>query len=212
MPPELKVRLRKHFTRRLQHASISAVQSEDIYAGLPMSLQVEVSAHTNRHLVGAASVLRGCSTAFLDRLSSVLREREVEAEAVLYRAGEACLELLFIASGTIELHSSELGGARADADDGAAGALRAPELAATPDTLGEVPFVYRVRYLQTARVSRGSGALLFALSAHSYAELLKTFPGEEDTLMDNAMRHFHGRTPPPPASARRARCAYRRAR
>jgi hypothetical protein len=64
-----------------------------------MRLQMEVAAHANRHVVGQVTLLRGCMPGFLDWLSSVLRERELEADTVVFRSGEACKELLLIASG-----------------------------------------------------------------------------------------------------------------
>lgn len=83
---------------RLKDASISSVTDEQIYDMMPVSLQIEVSMHTNRALVGELSLLRGCSETFVDRLSSLLRERTVEPETFLFRTGDVCKELFIIES------------------------------------------------------------------------------------------------------------------
>jgi hypothetical protein len=182
VPTELKDRMTKFFQERLQHASLSSVDAEDIYSGLPIPLQMEVAAHTNRALVGACSLLRGCLPGFLDRLSSALRERELEAETVIFRSGDACKELMLIASGSIETVEDGEGG-RGD-ESGA-------ELLGPGDTLGEVPFVFGIRHFKSARVGR-SKAAAFTLATEAYRELLKSFPAQEDVIMDNTMRQYDG--------------------
>ncbi|KAG8469193.1 hypothetical protein KFE25_007711 [Diacronema lutheri] len=182
VPNELKERMTKFFQQRLQHASLSSVDADDIYAGLPIPLQMEVAAHTNRALVGACSLLRGCLSGFLDRLSSALRERELDAETVVFRSGDACKELLLISAGVIETADDDEDGR---AEEGGMVALGAG------DTLGEVPFVFGIRHFKTARVGR-TKASAFTLTVEAYRELLKSFPAQEDVIMDNTMRQYDG--------------------
>jgi ankyrin repeat protein len=180
VPAELKDRMMKHFQQRLQHASLSAISADDIYDGLPIPLQMEVAAHTNRALVGSVQLLRGCAAGFLDRLSSALRERELDAETVVFRAGEACKELLLLASGSVE--------AQEEADKDGDGAI---EVLGPGDTLGEVPFVFGIRHFKTARVGCVK-AMAFGLSSAAFKELLKSFPSQEDVIMDNTMNGHEG--------------------
>ena len=103
VPAELKAHVEGFFHARLRDASFSSVRDEDIANAMPIALQIEVSRHTNRQLVGEAKLLRGCSDAFMDRLSSLLRERALEPETQLFREGEVCKELFFVESGSVEL-------------------------------------------------------------------------------------------------------------
>mmetsp|Transcript_2910 Transcript_2910/g.7351 ORF Transcript_2910/g.7351 Transcript_2910/m.7351 type:complete len:1774 (+) Transcript_2910:107-5428(+) len=181
VPVELKQRMTKYFQERLQHTSLSSISSEQIYLSLPIPMQMEVSAHTNRNLVGGCDLLRGCSNGFLDRVSSTLRERELDADTVIFRVGEACKELIIIATGEVET-----------VDDGAESGESGIEILGQGDALGGVAFVFGLRYFKTARVTSTKKANVYTLSSDSYRELLKTFPSQEDIMMDNAFHQYEG--------------------
>ena len=134
VPKELKQRLTRFFQQRFKSTSLSAVPADVIYRGLPMELQIEVSKHTNRAVIEAARILRGCSAGFVDRLSSLLQERTPEAESVIFRTAEACKELIFVASGVIELYDDHQPGEEASIT----------ETRSFGETLGDVPFVFQV--------------------------------------------------------------------
>jgi len=178
VPIELKERMRAYFIARIQSASsISAISGDDIYSQLPVSLQMDVAAATSRPLVGAAPLFFDCSPGFLDRLAAMLGERSIEAETSIFRAGEACGELIIVASGTIEVY--------ADAEDD-----NAVEMCTRGTIVGTVPFAFGIRHIQNARVSKDAGATVFYLTTGAYKELLKAFPRQEDFIMENAMRAF----------------------
>ena len=134
VPKELKQRLTRFFQQRFKSTSLSAVPADVIYRGLPMEVQIEVSKHTNRAVIEAARILRGCSAGFVDRLSSLLQERTPEAESVIFRTAEACKELIFVAAGVIELYDDHQPGEE----------LAITETRSFGETLGDVPFVFQV--------------------------------------------------------------------
>jgi len=181
VPADLKHRMIKFFQQRLQHTSLSSVDSLTIYNSLPVPMQMEVAAHTNRALLGACDLLRGCSAGFLDSLSSALREREVEADTVVFRVGEACKELFVVASGELET-TQETG----DEEEGGGSQVHG-----SGSALGGLSFIFGLRHLTNCRVTNKK-AFLFTLSVDGYKELMKTFPSQEDILMDNAMTQHEG--------------------
>jgi CRP-like cAMP-binding protein len=200
---ELKASVEAYFHSRLKHASFSSVRDEDIAASMPIALQIEVSKHTNRTLVGEAALLRGCSDAFLDRLSSLLRERALEPETQLFREGDACKELYLIESGFIELTSSVGGLAAGPGSDGGGGSggggdPRAEQqdeqlvVAVSGETVGEISFIFGIRHFRNGRTASGCETNVFVLTADNYRVLLKSFPQQEDRVMDNAMFQFDG--------------------
>ena len=210
VPAELKAHVEGFFHARLRDASFSSVRDEDIAGMMPIALQIEVSRHTNRHLVGEAKLLRGCSDAFADRLSSLLRERTLEPETMLFREGEACKELLLVESGSVELwHGSDTpggsGGADDDDDDDDL------QLAVAGDTVGDLAFVFGIRHFNSGRTASDVETRVFVLSNESYRILLKTFPMQEDKVMDNAMLQYDGMRTPPRAHSTRAPVPQRRA-
>lgn len=83
--------------------SLSAIPPDVIFNGLPMELQVEVAAHTNKAVVDAAALLRGTSEPFAERLAAMLQLRHLDADTVLHRTAEACTELVFVAAGAVEV-------------------------------------------------------------------------------------------------------------
>ncbi|KAJ1634160.1 hypothetical protein T492DRAFT_837040 [Pavlovales sp. CCMP2436] len=186
VPAELKTHVESFFQARLRDASFSSIRDEDIANAMPIALQIEVSKHTNRQLVGEAKLLRGCSEAFVDRLSSLLRERSIEAETTLFREGEVCKELYFLESGSIEQYNAAVDGKdnMAEDDDNM--------LATAGDTVGELAFVFGVRHFASGRTVPELEAHVFVLSLESYKVLLKTFPQQEDKVMDNAMLQYDG--------------------
>lgn len=145
-----------------------------------MELQIEVSTHTKRTVIEAVAILRGCSQGFVDRLSSLLQERSPEAGSVLFRTADACKELIFIAACAIELYDDPL----PDEEPVAF------ETASFGETLGDVPFVFNVRHVHNARTAADIETSMFVLLSAAYVELLKTFLGVHDTIMENAI-HKH---------------------
>jgi hypothetical protein len=104
VPVELKRRLAIFFRRRLDSSLLSSVPPASVYHELPMALQIDVASHTNGAVVKASPLLRNCSSSFIDRLYSLLRERTIESGTVIFRTAEACRELLFVASGSVEIY------------------------------------------------------------------------------------------------------------
>lgn len=184
VPAELKAQVESFFHLRLRDASFSSVRDEDIAAAMPIALQIEVSKHTNRGLVSEAALLHGCSDAFMDRLSSLLRERAIEPETLLFREGDVCKELFFVESGTIELSSGAIG--RGDDEDADF------TLAIAGDTVGELAFVFGIRHFRNGRSASDVETHVFVLNTDSYRVLLKSFPQQEDKVMDNAMQQYDG--------------------
>lgn len=88
---------------RVQATSLSAIPPEAVFNGLPMELQVEVAAHTNKAVVDAAALLRGTSQPFAERLAAMLHLRQLDAETIIHRTAEACTELIFVAAGVVEV-------------------------------------------------------------------------------------------------------------
>ncbi|KAG8464917.1 hypothetical protein KFE25_012280 [Diacronema lutheri] len=182
VPKELKQRLTRFFQQRFKSTSLSAVPADVIYRGLPMEVQIEVSKHTNRAVIEAARILRGCSAGFVDRLSSLLQERTPEAESVIFRTAEACKELIFVASGVIELYDDHQPGEEASIT----------ETRSFGETLGDVPFVFQVRHVHNARAAPDVETRMFVLLSAGYVDLLKTFPGMHDIVMENAIHQHEG--------------------
>ncbi|KAG8465012.1 hypothetical protein KFE25_012375 [Diacronema lutheri] len=180
VPKELKKRLTRFFQQRFKSTSLSAVPADVIYRGLPMEVQIEVSKHTNRAVIEAARILRGCSAGFVDRLSSLLKERAPEAESVIFRTAEACKELIFVAAGVIELYDDHQPGEE----------LAITETRSFGETLGDVPFVFQVRHVHNARAAPDVETRMFVLLSTGYVDLLKTFPDMHDIVMENAI-HQH---------------------
>jgi hypothetical protein len=104
VPTALKDEIEAFFHARLQKASLSSIRDEHVYGGLPIALQIEVSTVINRSLVAGASVLRGCSDGFLDRLSAMLVEVRIEPETIVFRTNEACRELFIIQTGAVDVY------------------------------------------------------------------------------------------------------------
>ena len=183
VPLELKLQIESFFHTRLKDASLSSVRDEDISGAMPIALQIEVSKHTNRGLVGEAKLLSGCSDSFLDRLSSLLRERAIEPETQLFRVGDVCKELIFVESGAIEL---------LDSDTTEDGLVEEVIVAIAGDTVGQLSFVFGIRHFKHARTATEVETRVFTLSYDNYRMLLKTFPEQEDRIMDNAMLQYDG--------------------
>lgn len=182
VPDGLKAQVESFFRAQLRDASLSSVRDEDITAAMPIALQVEVSRHTNRTLVGEAKLLRGCSDAFMDRLSSLLRERTLEPETLVFNAGDVCRELLLVESGGIELTT---------ADNGAEGGGE-EELVGPGNTLAELSFVFGLRHFARGVSVSEVETRVFSLSHSQFRDLIKTFPQQEDLVMDNAMMQHDG--------------------
>lgn len=180
VPKTLKQRLKRFFQQRFKSTSLSSIPPETIFKGLPMELQTEVSKHTNRAVIEAAAILRGCSSGFIDRVSSLLQERLLEAESIVFRTAEACKELIFIAAGAVECYDDP----PPDEDPVVF------ETAVFGETLGDVPFVFNVRHVHNARAIAEGETRIFVLPSTGYAELLKSFTGMHDTIMENAI-HKH---------------------
>mmetsp|Transcript_10944 Transcript_10944/g.32500 ORF Transcript_10944/g.32500 Transcript_10944/m.32500 type:complete len:2648 (+) Transcript_10944:3-7946(+) len=180
VPAELASQIEGFFRARLRNASLSAVTDEQIYDAMPVSLQIEVSTFTNRELVGYCLLLRSCSPAFIDSLSALLRSRAVEPETILHRPGDVCSELLVIEKGAVHLYDE---GAAKDADPSSS--LHVGE------TVGDLPFVFGLRHVDLAQTTSDGETKLFSLATESLKSLLKSFPKEEDILMDNAMAAHH---------------------
>jgi CRP-like cAMP-binding protein len=183
VPLELKKQIEVFFRTRLKDASLSSVQSEQVYELLPTSLQLEVSKHTVRQLVNGCSLLADCSDGFKDRFASVLHERRMEPETPIFHAGDVCNELLVVRSGAIELYDNEE--ADHESDPGAGHETRG-----AGSTVGGIAFTFSIRHFKHARTMRGSETVVFALSRESYKALIKTYPQEESLMMDCAMRRY----------------------
>jgi hypothetical protein len=182
VPRDLKQRLTTFFRARLKNKSLSTVHGDTIYFGLPSELQIEVSRFTNRSVVEAARLLRGCSAGFVDRMSSLLSERAPESETVIYRTEEACKELIFVAQGAIETFT--------EPDD--SDVVDVVSTHCVGDTLGDVAFIFNIRHVTNARAAPNCQTKIFVLAMRSWRELIKTFPGQEEIIMDNAISVHEG--------------------
>jgi hypothetical protein len=176
LPMALKTQIELFFQARLKDASISSVTDEQIYDMMSVSLQIAVSTHTNRELVGDLPLLRGCSETFLDRLSSLLRERTVEPETYLFRVGDACRDLFIIDTGMVEVFDEA-----SEADEAQV------SLCEPGDSIGNLSFVFRMRHFNNARSTGKMDTSVFVLTLERYNALVKMFPVQEDIIMDNAM-------------------------
>jgi len=184
LPAQLRRQIELFFLARLKDASISSFSDEVIYDLLPVALQRMVSQVTNRLMVGELSLLRGCDEAFIDRLSSLLRERAVESEVYLFRAGDVCKELFIVNTGLIEV----INGDSEARDDAQAGASTCEH----GDTIGDIAFVFKIRHFNSARsVGKGDSGL-FVLTLDRYSALVKMFPLQEDHIADNVMADQSG--------------------
>jgi hypothetical protein len=132
VPGALKRRVVVFFRRRFESTSLSSVPPGSVYNDLPMELQIDIASHTNGSVVKASAILRNCTLSFIDRLSSLLRERTIESGTVIFRTAEACRELMFVASGVVEVY---------DVED-ASGELKMSHICSFGDTLGDVAFVF----------------------------------------------------------------------
>ncbi|KAG8459689.1 hypothetical protein KFE25_003141 [Diacronema lutheri] len=184
VPKELKGRLTKLFRARLKSTSLSSVSAEVIYQRLPMELQIEVAAHTYRAIVVAASLLRGTSAPFIDRLSSLLTERTLDAETVVFQAAAACDELFFVATGALQVYDEAEGGSTDNVEISASFGVG--------ETLDDVAFIFNIRHVSSARTAPDGATKLFVLHRRGWLELLKTFPGQEDIIMENAISAHEG--------------------
>lgn len=128
-------------------------------------------------------LLQGCSAGYVDRVSSLLSERTPDPEAIIYRTAEACKELIFIAQGAIEVYSD---------GDGDGTDLEQMRVHGVGDTLGDVAFIFNIRHVDNARAAPDVTTKIFVLVTRAWSELLKTFPGQEDIIMENAITSHEG--------------------
>jgi hypothetical protein len=181
--PELKQRLMAFFQNRFRSTSLSSITPDIVYKALPMELRIEVAAHTNRRVVDAAALLRNCSSSAIDRLSSLLRERALEPETILFRMAEACTELALVAVGAVETYHEPEPGER----------LEISETMHFGATVGDMPFIFGLRHTHTARASPSElETKIFTLSTHAYQSLLKAYPGMQDVIIDNTISKHEG--------------------
>jgi len=177
----LKEQISLFFHSQLQDASFTSVPPDQIYDMLPVTLQLEVSRHTNRDLVGQCKLLVQCSELFRDKLSAMLREKCLQAETSVFRISEASTELLFIKTGGIELYNtSDIHSADADEVDARG----------VGSTVGAMAFMFGLRHFKNASTIAGTETIVFSLHLDAYRELMKAFPNEETLLMDAAMDKY----------------------
>mmetsp|Transcript_41116 Transcript_41116/g.101450 ORF Transcript_41116/g.101450 Transcript_41116/m.101450 type:complete len:326 (+) Transcript_41116:665-1642(+) len=181
LPTQLRRQIESFFLACTNDASISSITDEFIYDHLPVALQIEISLVTNRAMVGELALLRGCSDTFVDCLSSLLRERTVESESFLFNAGDPCRELFILDSGAVEAFDND------DAADKSAAQLYEPG-----DSIGDIPFVFKMRHFNNARcVGKGDSAL-YVLTRERWLTLVKTLPLQEDVVMENVISQHLG--------------------
>jgi len=181
VPQAIKAQIDSFFQARLKDASFTSVQAEQIYDMLPVTLQLEVSKYTNRHLVGRAALLQDCSEPFKDRFSALLREKRLEPETIVFRISEACNELLLIKSGAMELYDDiDIESAeQSDLDVREAGTF-----------VGGMAFTCGLRHFKNARTVSGVDTIIFTISKEAFKDLVKGFPQEEGIMMDSAMSNY----------------------
>lgn len=183
VPADLAAEIAGFFHTRLKDASSSSVRGDSIIAALPVSLQIEIGRITHRHFVVGAALFHGCSDGFVDRLASLLRERRLEPDQVLFRTTELCKELAIITLGAVRVFDDPL---QEGGEQGAVATLVVGE------TIGDVAFIFGLRHFNNASCESDGPATLATLSLDDFKLLLKVFPAQEDVLMDNAMMQFDG--------------------
>jgi hypothetical protein len=185
VPRALESEISALFQQRLQDSSLSSVTAEEIQDRLPVSLQIEVSRVTRYGRVVHCTLLRGCSTGFVDRLASLLHELIVEPESVLFRVGEASKMLYIVEAGALLVYEEA---------DGAEGAIAAGTAASVlpGETAGEIAFVFGMRHMSSARAEADVESRLLTLRAVDLELLVRMFPDQQGVLMDNAMSQYDG--------------------
>lgn len=168
VPAELAGEISAFFHARLKDTSGTSVRGDYIVSAIPVSLQIEIGRITRRHHIVQCALFRGCSDGFVDRLASLLRERRVEPDQVLFRTTEVCKELYIIESGSIRVFEDpiEEGG-----EPGAVTSLGAGE------TVGEVAFVFGLRHFNNAACESDADCQLVVLSSDNFRLLMKVRGG-----------------------------------
>jgi hypothetical protein len=180
---DLDAEIAQLFQTRLKDASTSAVRDEAIESAIPISMHIEVSRFTRRGIVSACALFRGCSDSFVDRLASLVRDRACEPDLLLYRKGEVCAELFIVEAGAVRTYDDpELEGSEP---------LNVQVMIAG-ETIGEAALVFGIKHFNNARTEVDAETTLLTLSAEDFKLLMRMFPNQEDTLMDNAMSQWEG--------------------
>jgi len=186
VPVDMKQQIEKFFHARLKDASLSSIQADQVYEMLPMSLQLEVSTHTVRPLVEGCSLLSECSSGFKDRFASLLKERRIEPETIVFRIGEVCSELLVVKAGSIDMSGNKIGAADDDDEE----AEQEVDSRGPGTIVGGMAFTFGLRHFRNGVSGDGSETVVYALSREAYKTLIKTYPKEEGVIMDKAMNSY----------------------
>lgn len=96
--------------------------------------------------------------------------------------------------GSIEVFDDAIEGAdEAQESNGRPEAEQPTSRIAEPgETIGDMPFVFRMRHFNNARSTGKADTSLFVLTNGRYSALVKMFPAQEDLVMDNAMSEHEG--------------------
>lgn len=185
LPEELSNQIREHFDFLAESASVSqgesdAGGSQDIFAQLSHSLQVEVSSYLSRDLIASCTAFRDSDDIFLDSMAVLLREVNMSSDQYLYRVNEVSRELFIISAGIVELTVENA----MDGGDNVISIRQRGELC------GELSFFFGIRQNTNARTSSSSTASFFCLPKEDYLQLLKLYPEEEENLTRNALAAF----------------------
>ncbi|GAB5032884.1 potassium channel skor-like [Nannochloropsis oceanica] len=179
MPPGVSEELKSYFNVNAQQKTqLSLTEQTEIYRNLPLSLQVEAARHISRDSLLSVEIFEKTSDYFLDSISTLLDMEIFGVGDYVYKADDICRSLYVVASGSVEV-----GKMNPETNE-----FEADEMAGPGSALGQLEFLFDVRYMNSARVSGADGVRVFRLGKEDFTRVIKLYPMDEDILYENLSR------------------------
>mmetsp|Transcript_23103 Transcript_23103/g.47903 ORF Transcript_23103/g.47903 Transcript_23103/m.47903 type:complete len:2455 (+) Transcript_23103:3757-11121(+) len=155
---------------------VSLEEERAVFKKLSHSLQVQVSKHTCSSLVDNIPAFRSADYHFKESVCTELTEENFGPGTYVVKKKEPANELFMIASGVVELMTTDEGSGeeRVDVDVNVGGVI------------GEVPFFFNMRHTDSARAAE-THVRVFVLTREKYLRLLMLYPDEEEKVSYNIL-------------------------
>ncbi|TFJ86293.1 hypothetical protein NSK_002501 [Nannochloropsis salina CCMP1776] len=179
MPPGVSEELKGYFNINAQQKTqLSLTEQTQIYHSLPLSLQVEAARHISRDSLLCVEIFTKTSEYFLDSVSTLLDMELFGVGDYVYKADDICRSLYIVASGSVEV-----GKMNSETNE-----FEVDEIAGVGYALGQLEFLFDVRYMTSARVSGADDVRVFRLGKEDFTRVIKLYPMDEDILYENLSR------------------------
>eukprot|EP00899_Mesostigma_viride_P007210 jgi/Mesvir1/16490/Mv10045-RA.1 len=186
LPPDIAKEVKTHFDFMTATRRGSNERSDiEVFRRLSSTLRADVASAISLPLLQLCPTFNGCEDDFLELLSAVVIEEVREPGEYLYRTDDEALNMFVVGRGMVECTSTRTGLGEVVVETIYAG-----------DTVGEVPFFFRLRQLNNARAGSQGCVTLFRLRREDLVQLLKLYPEEEDEIhgrcLERLERRIHG--------------------